>query len=87
VQTWTRKGKGYAVLTLCRLLYALETVRQPSKRLAAEWAAGRWPDLAPMILAAMDRRRDPSDEQDVPADFPERLQRLMGLAATAAGTP
>jgi predicted nucleotidyltransferase len=83
-QMRTRKGKAYAVLTLCRLLFALETGRQPSKRAAAAWAAERWPDLGPTIQAALDWRRDAGDDETVPADFQARVQRLLDLAVNAA---
>jgi hypothetical protein len=50
-------AQGYAVVTVCRALYALETGDQASKEAAAEWAAARYPDWAALIGDALTAHR------------------------------
>ena len=47
-----RKSQAYAILTLCRALYAYHNRDQVSKRRAAEWAAGYFPQWGPLIRSA-----------------------------------
>lgn len=76
-QTWVfhmtqRKSQAYAILTMCRALYACGNGRQVSKRQAAAWAAARYPAWAPLIQNALIWR---SAEEEAPVDhaatFPE----------------
>ena len=46
-------AQGYAVVTVCRALYALETGEQTTKEEAAAWAAERFPERADEIRAAL----------------------------------
>lgn len=48
----TRPSQGYAILTMCRALYAYERGELVSKRRAAEWAQGELPAWAPLIRDA-----------------------------------
>jgi len=47
-----RKSQAYAILTLCRALYAFHNREQVSKRQAAEWAADYFPQWGPLIRSA-----------------------------------
>lgn len=47
-----RKSQAYAILTLCRALYAYQNREQVSKREAAEWAADYFPQWGPLIRRA-----------------------------------
>ena len=40
--------QAYTILTMCRLLYTLEHSSIASKPTAAQWAAGRFPNWAPL---------------------------------------
>jgi hypothetical protein len=54
-------ARGYAVVTICRALYALETGGQTTKEAAAAWAAGRFPEWAEFVRESLaDHRADPS---------------------------
>jgi predicted nucleotidyltransferase len=59
----TRGYQSYVVLTLCRVLYTLETGRVATKRVAARWALQtlekRW---SPLIERAWERRHNPEAE-------------------------
>ena len=66
-----RGYQSYMVLTMCRVLYTLESGRVASKLEAARWAAeelgGRW---APLIERALEGRRTPDEraaDEDVAA--------------------
>lgn len=47
-----RKSQAYAIITMCRALYALHYGEQASKRQAAEWAAATYPQWEPLIRSA-----------------------------------
>ena len=54
-------AEGYAVVTICRALHALETGGQTSKEGAAAWAAERFPEWAEFIRDALAKHRaDPA---------------------------
>jgi hypothetical protein len=57
-----RPGQAYAILTLCRALYALDQGEQPSKRRAAEWAMARYPQWADLIGRALVWREQYRDQ-------------------------
>lgn len=77
----TRKGQAYAILTLCRALYAREHGAHTSKRRAAVWAAEELPEWAPLIRDALcwrDRWRDEAVDHDATRS---RTRRFVRLAA------
>jgi predicted nucleotidyltransferase len=47
---------AYAVLTICRSLCLIETGRQVSKRVGADWGATRMPEFAQLISEALTSR-------------------------------
>lgn len=49
----SRPYQGYAILTLCRALYACTNREQVSKRQAATWAAVQFPQWSALIQAAL----------------------------------
>jgi len=53
-----RPGQAYAILTLCRALYAWNKGEQVSKRQAAEWAIEAYPQQADVIRQAIQWRID-----------------------------
>ena len=57
-----RKSQAYAILTLCRALYAVHNGHQASKRQAAEWAAGAFPQWSEQIRNAWEWRTAPDDK-------------------------
>lgn len=70
---WRNKPayRRYAVLTLCRILYTLQTGRVVSKQMAADWALRRLPTVHhPTIRPAITQRQRPS---------PLRLRPLRAL--------
>lgn len=48
-----RKGQAYAILCMCRALYAVRHGDQTSKRRAARWAQRELPEWAPLIADAL----------------------------------
>lgn len=54
----SRPYQAYAMLTMCRALYAWQEGIQTSKRIAAEWAMHELPDQASLIANALEWRRD-----------------------------
>lgn len=50
-------AEGYAVVTICRALHALETGGRTSKEGAAAWAAERFPEWADFVREALARHR------------------------------
>jgi predicted nucleotidyltransferase len=71
----TRKGQAYAILTMCRALYAYRHGEQLSKRQAAVWAQKQLPQWSALISNALLWRvawRDETVDDD--ATFPETLR-------------
>ncbi len=58
----SRPYQAYAILTMCRALYAYKNGEQPSKKQAAEWAQKELPDWAPLIQDALSWRKDYRNE-------------------------
>jgi predicted nucleotidyltransferase len=54
---------AYAILTVCRGLYACETGQQTSKVRAAQWAQARYPAWAALIQQALVWRQNGPDDQ------------------------
>jgi hypothetical protein len=69
---------AYAVLTICRALYACSHRMQVSKRQAALWAARRYPEWAPLIEGALVWRGEPATEL--------RAQAFIDFALREVGT-
>ena len=61
--TALRKGQAYAILTLCRALYALTTGELASKKQAARWVAKSWPEWAALTQQALEWRSAWRDER------------------------
>jgi predicted nucleotidyltransferase len=75
IEQMRRRGQqAYAILTMCRALYAFENRAQVSKLLAARWACERYPAWAPLIERALAWRQT-LDETGVDheATFPETV--------------
>lgn len=70
-----RKSQAYAVLTMCRALYAYENGEQVSKNQAARWAAEHLPLWASLIHRALVWRHERQDKEvDHEATFPETVR-------------
>jgi hypothetical protein len=78
---WTDGKVAYRVLTLCRLLRSLESRAICSKQEGAEWAVGRYPTWAPLILAAWDVRAADGQRPFTPAERTAMPGLLGDLAA------
>jgi hypothetical protein len=77
-----RKSQAYAILTLCRALYAYHNGEQVSKRRAAEWAADTFPQWSAQIRDAWQWRIAPDDEGvDQAATRPATIQFAQDVAA------
>ena len=78
-QTWIehmrrRGSQAYAILTMCRALYAFSHGAQVSKLEAARWAQSTFPQWAPLLRQALEWRSAASDEGvDHEATFAETL--------------
>ena len=71
----TRKSQAYAILTLCRALYAYKNGEQVSKKQAALWAEQEFPEWSKVIQNALLWREDWRNEQvDHAETFPETLE-------------
>jgi uncharacterized glyoxalase superfamily protein PhnB/predicted nucleotidyltransferase len=71
-QMQDQPGQAYAILTLCRALYASRNGEQVSKKQAALWAQERFPQWASLIQHALLWRRGGRDEQlEHAATFPD----------------
>jgi hypothetical protein len=70
-----RGSQAYAILTMCRALYAHTTGEQVSKRQAALWAAQQLPEWATLIENALVWRKTWRDEPiDHQTTFPETVR-------------
>jgi hypothetical protein len=77
--------QAYAILTMCRGLYAIRFGERLSKRAAAAWAQQElphWADLIRRALGWRQRQRD-SDEQDGAATVSETRRFVTQMAALA----
>ena len=74
-QMRNRPSQAYAILTLCRALYAYENGEQVSKKQAALWAQTCFPQWASLIQMALVWRAAWRDEAvDHEATFPETVR-------------
>jgi predicted nucleotidyltransferase len=70
-----RKAQAYAILTMCRALYAIRNGEQTSKRRAALWAMEALPEWSPLIdNALLWREAWREDAVDHAATFPETVR-------------
>lgn len=75
-----RGGQAYAILTLCRALYACAKGEQVSKQEAAAWAQARYPEWAPLIGDALVWRVEPaprSSQHEATYAATERFVRFV----------
>jgi hypothetical protein len=76
----TRKSRAYAVLTMCRALYAHTYREQVSKHRAAAWAQGELPEWSSLIQDALQWRSAWRDYNvDHAATYPE-TERFVRFA-------
>lgn len=69
-----RAWQAYAILTMCRALYANECGEMASKQQAARWAQGELPEWAPLIENALLWRAAWRDKEvDHEATYPETV--------------
>jgi len=73
-----RKGQAYAILTMCRALYAIKNGEQVSKKQAAEWTINELPEWSELIRSAI-AWRETKDESHVNHDstFPETKKFVL----------
>jgi predicted nucleotidyltransferase len=77
-----RKAQAYAILTMCRALYAYKNAAQVSKRQAALWVMQELPQWAVLIANALSWRAAWRDEGvDHEATFPETLRFVQFMIA------
>lgn len=78
-------SQAYAILTMCRGLYAIRFGQRLSKRAAASWAQQEFPQWADLIRRALgwrQRQHDP-DGQDGAATVAETRSFVTAMAALA----
>ncbi len=82
-----RDGQSYAVLTMCRALYACTHGEQVSKKRAALWTQAYLPQWAPMIQRAWSWRSKGQDEvADDEATFSEVVRFVHDVIGRVTGT-
>ncbi|HZS08174.1 MAG TPA: aminoglycoside adenylyltransferase domain-containing protein [Blastocatellia bacterium] len=92
-RTWVyhmhkRPAQAYAILTMCRALYASRNGEQASKKQAARWAQECLPQWAPLIQNALGWRAAWRDEAvDHPATFPETVRFVHFVTDQITGHP
>ncbi len=64
----SRPYQGYAILTLCRALYAVKNGEQVSKKQAAKWVKSKFPEWAGLIDSAFLWREDLKNKKITPED-------------------
>jgi predicted nucleotidyltransferase len=70
-----RKSQAYAILTMCRTLYAYKNGEQVSKKQAALWAEKELPEWSKLIQNALLWREDwRNDQVDHEETYPETLR-------------
>lgn len=73
-----RKGQTYAILTMCRALYAIKNGEQVSKKQAAEWAMNELPEWTELIRNAIAWRETKNDSQvNHESTFPETKKFVL----------
>ena len=69
-----RKAQAYAILTMCRALYAIKNGEQTSKKQAAEWAKGKLPQWATLIDNAVKWREEKDNQQEDNENYPNTVK-------------
>jgi hypothetical protein len=76
----SRPYQAYAILTLCRALYASKTGQQVSKKQAALWTRQQFPAWAGQIDKALQWRENHRDKQiDHEATYPETVRFVTSV--------
>lgn len=70
----SRPYQAYAILTLCRALYACANGEQVSKQRAGLWAADHFPEWSALIHNALAWRTAWREQADPEATFPETVR-------------
>jgi len=78
-------SQSYAVLTMCRAIYACRTGKQVSKGQAARWAQEQFPEWADLIETALEWRSTASGHFQHDADA-QTLRRIEAFVAFAGET-
>ncbi len=81
----SRPYQGYAILTMCRALYALRNGEQVSKRKAAEWAMRELPERANLIQRAWQWRENYRDTNVDPAETYAQTVRFVNEVIALIG--
>jgi len=81
----SRPYQSFAVITLCRALYAIRFGVQPSKRQAARWAIGELPEWSALIENALVWRANSRDENVDPALTFEEVKRFVHFVIDQIG--
>lgn len=75
-----RKGQAYAILTMCRALYAIRNGEQVSKKQAAQWTMKELPEWTGLIKNALVWRETKDESQvDHEATFPETKKFVLSV--------
>lgn len=82
----SRPYQAYAILTLCRALYAVTNGEQVSKKRAALWVAEHFPAWSALIRNALAWRTAWRDQADPAASFPETVSFAHFVADHLAQT-
>lgn len=70
-----RCAQSYAILTMCRTLYAVRTGEQASKRRAALWVGQEWPEWSDLVQKALVWRAAKGEtDVDHAATYPETIR-------------
>ena len=70
-----RKAQSYAMLTMCRALYAVTNGAQASKKQVVLWVEQQWPEWAELVQKALTWRAEPYVEPvDHGATYPQTVR-------------
>ena len=82
----SRPYQAYAILTMCRALYAYKNGEQASKKQAALWAQKELPQWSPLIKSALSWRQAYLDQNiDHAATLPQTIQFVRFVIDRVAG--
>jgi hypothetical protein len=79
-------GQGYAIVTGCRAMYALEHGRQGSKNQAAAWAQARFPEWADVIARGFNWTRLKGEWSIDPEEAHRDTVRFVRFVETEIGS-
>ena len=82
----TPGSQAYAVLTMCRALYAHTHGEQVSKKRAALWAKAYLPQWGPLIERSWSRRSETRDDETDDEEFYETVRFVHDVAGRVSGT-